>query len=151
VSTPDQRSVGELLADSDLLAREALLDMSADRALGMVREWPQLIKSAAELWAILPPEPTVSASGDPMAILAAMGSALRHSLATGHWPRQGPTDESWEQIGANLTQARRLLQGQPATSEAVSMPNQTGSTAAPAGTARVVCRRARHNGGPDRL
>src|SRR5215207_11281262 len=79
VSTLDRRSVGELLADSDLLAREALLERSANRALGMVREWPQLIKSAAELWAILPPEPTVSANGDPVAIL--MGSALRHSLS----------------------------------------------------------------------
>jgi hypothetical protein len=130
VSTGDRRSVGELLADSDLLAREALLDMSGNRALGMVREWPQLIKSAAALWAILPPEPTVSANGDPMAILAAMGSALRHSLAAGHWPGQGPTDESWEQIGANFTQARRLLQGQPVASEAVSTPDQTGTTTA---------------------
>ena len=43
VSTLDRRSVGELLADSDLLAREALLEMSADRAPGMVRGWPQLI------------------------------------------------------------------------------------------------------------
>jgi hypothetical protein len=130
VSTLDRRSIGELLADSDLLARETLLEMSANRAPGMVREWPQLIKSAAELWAILPPEPTVSASGDPMAILAAMGSALRHSLAAGHWPGQGPTDKSWQQIGANFTQARRLLQGQPVASEAISTPNQTGSTAA---------------------
>jgi hypothetical protein len=130
VSTLDRRSVGELLADSDLLAREALLEMSANRALGMVREWPQLIKSAAELWAILPPEPTVSAGGDPMAILAAMGSALRHSLAAGHWPGQGPTDESWQEIGANFTQARRLLQGQPVASEAISAPDQSGPTAA---------------------
>jgi hypothetical protein len=130
VSTLDRRSVGELLADSDLLAREALLEMSADRALGMVREWPQLIKSAAELWAILPPEPTVSANGDPMAILAAMGSALRHSLAAGHWPGQGPADESWEQIGANFTQARRLLQGRPVASEAISSPSRTGPTTA---------------------
>jgi hypothetical protein len=130
VSTLDRRSVDELLADSDLLAREALLEMSANRALGMVREWPQLIKSAAELWAILPHEPTVSASGDPMAILAAMGSALRHSLAAGHWPGQGPTDESWEQIGANFTQARRLLKGLPVASEAMSTPEQTGPTAA---------------------
>jgi hypothetical protein len=130
VSTLDRRSVGELLADSDLLAREALLEMSANRALGMVREWPQLIKSADELWAILPPEPAVSTSGDPMTILAAMGSALRHSLAAGHWPGQGPTDESWEQIGANFTQARRLLQGPSVASEVVSTPDQTGPTAA---------------------
>ena len=73
--------------------------MSANRALGMVREWPQLIKSAAELWAILPPEPTVSASGNPMAILAAMGSALRHSLTAGHWPGHGPTDEYGSRSG----------------------------------------------------
>jgi hypothetical protein len=104
--------------------------MSADRALGMVREWPQLVKSAAELWAILPPEPTVPANGDPMAILAAMGSALRHSLAAGHWPGQGLTDESWEQIAANFTRARRLLQGQPVASEAISTPGQTGPTTA---------------------
>ena len=129
MSTLDRRAVGELLADSDLLAREALLEMSANRALGMVREWPQVIKSAAELCAILPHEPTVS-SADPMAILAAMGRALRHSLAAGHWPGQGPTDESWEQIGANFTQARRLLQGLPVASEAMSTPEQNGPTSA---------------------
>ena len=65
-----------------------------------------------------------------MAILAAMGSALRHSLAAGHWPGQGPTDESWEQIGANLSAARRLLQGQPVASEADIDARQTGPTAA---------------------
>jgi hypothetical protein len=149
VSALDRRSVGELTADSDLLAREALLDMSADRALGVVREWPQLIKSAAELWAILPPEPTVPANGDPMAILAAMGSALRHSLAAGHWPGQGPTDESWEQIAANFTQARRLLQGQPVASEAISTPGPNRAHHRQhAGTARFVSRRARHPRGP---
>jgi hypothetical protein len=41
VSAGEGRTVAELLADSDGLAREALLDMSADRALGLVRGWPQ--------------------------------------------------------------------------------------------------------------
>jgi hypothetical protein len=68
--------VADLIDDSDGLAREALLDMSADRALGMVRAWPQLMQSAAELWAALPSDPTVSDSGDPIAILAAMGRAV---------------------------------------------------------------------------
>ena len=94
MSAREGRTVAELLDDSDGLAREALLDVSADRALGMVRGWPQLMQSAAELWAVLPPDPTVSANRDPIAILAAMGSALRHSLAGGHWPGQGLTDES---------------------------------------------------------
>jgi hypothetical protein len=76
VSARKGRTVAELIDDSDALAREALLDMSADRAPGMVRGWPQLMQSAAELWAVLPPDPTALASGDPIAILAAMGRAV---------------------------------------------------------------------------
>jgi hypothetical protein len=49
VSAGEGRTVAELLDDSNGLAREVLLDMSADRALGMVRAWPQLMQSAAEL------------------------------------------------------------------------------------------------------
>jgi hypothetical protein len=67
------RTVAELLDDGDGLAREALLDMSADRTLGMVRGWPQLLQSAAELWAVLPPDPKASAGVDSIGILAAMG------------------------------------------------------------------------------
>ena len=38
VSAREVGMVAELLDDSDELVREALLDMSADRALGMVRD-----------------------------------------------------------------------------------------------------------------
>ena len=89
MSAGEGRTVAELLDDSDGLAREALLDMSADRALGIVRGWPQLMQSAAELWAVLPPDPTASATGDPIAILAAMGRAVGRGLAAGHWPGWG--------------------------------------------------------------
>jgi len=114
------RTVAELLEDSDGLVREALLDMSPDRAPGMVRGWPQLMQSAAELGAVLPPDPTVSADGDPIAILAAMGRAVGRSLAAGHWPGRGPRDEAWEQIASNFVQARHLLQLRPVASQAVS-------------------------------
>src|SRR5215212_5328617 len=124
VSAGEGRTVAEFLDDSDGLAREALLDMSADRALGMVRGWPQLMQSAAELWAVLPPDPTISASTDPIAILAAMGLAVDRSLTAGHWPGRGPRDEAWEQIASNLVQARRLLEEQPAGFEAVSTDGQ---------------------------
>src|SRR5829696_2604543 len=53
VSVPESRTVAELLDDSAGVAREALLDMSAGRALGLVRGWPQLMQSAAQLWAVL--------------------------------------------------------------------------------------------------
>jgi hypothetical protein len=127
VSAGEGRTAAELLDDSDGLAREALLEMSADRALGMVRGWPKLMQSAAELWTVLPPDPTILASADPIAILAAMGRAVDRSLTAGHWPGRGPKDEAWEQIASNFVQARRLLQKQPLASEAVS----TGGLASP--------------------
>ena len=128
MSAGDGRTVAELLDDSDGLAREALLDMSADRALGMVRGWPQLMRSTAELWAVLPPDPTVSASADPIAILAVMGRAVDRGLGVGHWPGRGSRDEAWEQIASNFVQARRLLEEQPAGSKAVSTDGQIGLT-----------------------
>jgi hypothetical protein len=124
VSAREGRTVAELLGDSDGLAREALLDMSADQAPRMVRGCPQLMQSAAELYAVLPPDPTASATGDPIAILAAMGRAIGRSLAAGHWPGRGPRDEAWEQIASNVVQARRLLQQKPVASEAVSTDGQ---------------------------
>ena len=130
MSAGEGRTVAELLADSDGLAREALLDMSADRAPGMVRGWPQLIQSAADLWAVLPADQTASANGDPIAILATMGRAVGRSLAAGHWPGRGPRDEAWEQIASNFVQARRLLPGPPVASEAVSTDGQIGPTTA---------------------
>jgi hypothetical protein len=100
-------------------ASRALLDMSPGWAPGMVRGWPHLMQSPAELWAVLPPAPTVSANGGPIAILAAMGSAVGPRLAAGHWSGCGPRDEVWEQIASNLMQGRRLLHEQPVACEAV--------------------------------
>jgi hypothetical protein len=130
VSAGDGRTVGELLDDSDELAREALLDMSADRAPGMVRAWPHLMQSTVELWAVLPRDPTVSAKGDPMDILGAMGRAVGRSLAAGHWPGRAQRDEGWEQIASNFVQARHLLQQQPLASEAVANDGPAGPTSA---------------------
>src|SRR6188472_3328996 len=56
------------------------------------------MQSVAELWTVLQSDPTVSASADPLAILAAMGRAVDRGLAAGHWPGRGPRDEAWEQI-----------------------------------------------------
>ena len=48
------RPGGPLPADSDELARETLLDATPDHAPAMVRSWNQLVRSAAELWAVMP-------------------------------------------------------------------------------------------------
>ena len=54
VSATDQRTVGELLADSDASARETFLDATFNNAPLRVRSWNQRAESAAELWAVLP-------------------------------------------------------------------------------------------------
>jgi hypothetical protein len=57
VPAPDRRTIGELLADSDALARETLLDATPEIAPAMVRSWNQLVASAAHLWAALSSPP----------------------------------------------------------------------------------------------
>ena len=53
--TRDQRTVGELLADSDALSRDTLLDVNPSQGPAMVRAWSPVVQSAAQLWAVLPP------------------------------------------------------------------------------------------------
>jgi hypothetical protein len=89
VSAADHRTVGELLADSDELARETLLDATPDQALAMVRSWSQLVGSAAELWAVLPSTPDSPSELDPMELLRAVGEAIGRSVTAGHWARAG--------------------------------------------------------------
>ena len=110
VSAADHRTVGELLADSDELARETLLDATPDHAPAMVRSWNQLVGSAAELWAVLPSAPDSPSGLDPMERLRAVGEAIGRSVTAGHWPGQGPTDERLTQIADNLSRARHLVE-----------------------------------------
>jgi hypothetical protein len=110
VSAPDHRTVGELLAESDELARETLLDATPDHAPAMVRSWNQLVGSAAELWTVLPSAPDSPSELDPMERLRAVGEAIGRSVTAGHWPGQGPTDERLTQIADNLSRARHLAE-----------------------------------------
>jgi hypothetical protein len=120
VSAADHRTVGELLADSDELARETLLDATPDDAPAMVRSWNQLIGSAAELWAVLPSAPDTPSVADPMVRLRAVGEAIGRSVTAGHWPGQGPTDEHLTQIADNLSHAQHLVEPNGRTSRQAS-------------------------------
>jgi hypothetical protein len=122
VSAADHRTAGELLAESDELARETLLDATPDHAPAMVRSWNQLVGSAAELWAVLPSAPDSPSELAAMERLRAVGEAIGRSVTAGHWPGQGPTDERLIQIADNLSRARHLVEphgvlSQPAASE----------------------------------
>jgi hypothetical protein len=48
-AAPDRRTIGELLANSDALARETLLDATLENAPAMVRSWNQLVGRVADL------------------------------------------------------------------------------------------------------
>jgi hypothetical protein len=121
VSAAEWRTVRELLADSDELARETLLDATPDHAPAMVRSWNQLVGSAAELWAVLPSAPDSPLESDPMERLRAVGEAIGRSVSAGHWPGHGPTDEHLTQIADNLSRARHLVEphGRPSQQAAV--------------------------------
>ena len=109
MSAADHRTVRELLADSDELARESLLDATPDHAPAMVRSWNQLVGSAAEVWAVWPSAPDDPSGLDPMERLRAVGEAIGRSVTAGHWPGQGATDERLTQIADNLSRARHLI------------------------------------------
>jgi hypothetical protein len=120
MSMPDRRTVGELLADSEALARETLLDATLEQAPAMVRSWNQLVGSAAQLWAVLPSAPSSPSWSDPMERLQAIGEAISHSVTAGHWPGQGPTEEHLTQIADNLSHAQHLVDRSRAASQSTT-------------------------------
>ena len=107
---PDRRTIDELLADSDALARDTLLDATPEIAPAMVRSWNQLVASAAHLWAALASPPHDMSGSDPMEGLRLVGEAIDRSVRAGHWPGQGPTDDHVTEIADNLSRARHLVE-----------------------------------------
>jgi hypothetical protein len=87
VPAPDRRTIGELLADSDALARETLLDARPDMS-----------------------------ESDPMEGLRLVGEAIARSVRAGHWPGHGPSDDHLTEIADNLSRARHLVERDGRTS-----------------------------------
>lgn len=106
----ERRSVGEMLIDSDLLARELLVASAADSAAGLVRTWPSLVQAATRVWAALPANLVPSAEVDPMTRLAGIGAGIGRGTARASWPGPGPQDGRLLEIGANLARAAFLVE-----------------------------------------
>jgi hypothetical protein len=110
VPASDTRTVGELLADCDALARDTLLDVGPNTGPAMARAWGEVVQSAAQLWAVLPPASLAPASGpDPMVRLRVLGEGLGRSTA-GRWPGPGPQDQRLLEIARNLSDTRELVE-----------------------------------------
>jgi hypothetical protein len=141
---PDRRTVGELLADSEALARETLLDATLEQAPAMVRSWNQLVGSAAELWAVLPSAPNSPSWSDPMERLRAIGEAISRSVTAGHWPGQGPTEEHLTQIADNLSHAQHLVERSGRASQSTTTDSPADLQHAPGqGCTPCTCRHGR--------
>lgn len=110
----DPRSVGELLRDVDLHARELLFDVSGADAAGLLRGWPDVVATAAQLWHALPgrPEdPDLCADLDrPMTRLITLTEAIPLAHGFRRWPGNGPVDHRFLQTASTLAQAASLVQ-----------------------------------------
>jgi len=114
----DERSVGELLLESDHTARAILMDVEEMDAAPMLRTWGEVVQAAGELWQALPPlSPAQPVTGEhlpdsaDLAIhqLQAMTEAMHR---TGHgraWPGDGPADERLLRIAESFTGATDLI------------------------------------------
>jgi hypothetical protein len=122
VPAPDRRTIGELLADSDALAREILLDATPENAPAMVRSWNQLVAAAARLWAALSPDDM--SGSDTRERLRLVGEAIARSVRAGHWPGHGPTDDHLTEIADNLSRARHLIESHGSPSVPATVTRQ---------------------------
>lgn len=97
----DPRSVGELLRDVDLQARQLLLDVTGDDAAGLLRGWPLVVDASAQLWHALPGQPTDPTRREdhdrPMTRLSVLSEAVADSLrsAAGPSARSIPALTRW--------------------------------------------------------
>jgi hypothetical protein len=146
VPGPDRRTIGDLLADSDALARDTLLDARPEIAPAMVRSWNQLVASAAHLWAALSSPPDDMSKSDPMESLRLVGEAIARSVRAGRWPGHGPTDDHVTEISDNLSRARHLIERARQSPFWTGDREQTGPHPrySRPGDAHVVCRRTRN-------
>ena len=109
----DERSVGELLLDADFTTRQGLMDVTGQDAPAMLRTWGEVVQSAAEFWAALPPPVRGAASpidGVTMGRLESMSQAMHRTQIRQGWPGDGPADERLLHVAETLTRAADLIQ-----------------------------------------
>jgi hypothetical protein len=112
VNRQDARSVGELLLDADFTTRQVLMDATGQDAPAMLGTWGEVVQSASELWATLPPPVGGGASpidGATMARLESMSQAMHRTQVRQGWPGDGPADERLLHVAETLTRAADLI------------------------------------------
>lgn len=119
MTSPDGRSVSELLLDAEMTARSILRDVDVLEAAPMVRGWGEVVQAATELWGEIAhvsqndPSPGGIVVTDPAdAMMARLTrSAIAHDkgLRGRAWPTPGPADERLAQMSDDLMRAADLV------------------------------------------
>ncbi len=109
----DGRSVGELLLDADVTTRQVLMDATGEEAPAMLRNWGEVVQSAAELWATLP-QPVRGSTGPldgvTMGRLEAMSQAMHRTQVRQGWPDNGLGHERLLNVAESFTRAADPIQ-----------------------------------------
>src|SRR5665811_1291694 len=88
------------------------MDVTGQDAPAMLHTWGEVVQSASELWATLPPPIGGTASpidGATMGRLESMSQAMHRTQIRQDWPGDGPADERLLHVAETLTRGADLI------------------------------------------
>lgn len=101
----DERTVGDLLLDADIAARELLWDAPPDTAKAKARSWGEVIEAAADLWSSFPDR-----TGNPsMERIHKLTLGMHRTQQRTGWPGAGEGDPHLERVVENLSRATEMV------------------------------------------
>lgn len=105
----DPRTVGDLLLQADIAARQVLFDSPSHTATAKARSWGEVVEAAAELWDAIPDRDADPSMGRILRLTRGMH---RTNQRTG-WPGPGETDPRLDVVVEHLSRATDLVAGRP--------------------------------------
>jgi hypothetical protein len=136
VVAPDRRTVCELLADSEAVSRESLLEVLTIRGQATVRTWGQVVQSAARLWA--EPLPTLLAPTAGLG-LRMVGDGIARNTSADDRPALIPLPEQDRRGLGNLTNVV-IAAGNWAVAAAAALDAREPAQLKGFGPPRALCR-----------